>query len=152
MTASRRGPPAEAAAETPARPARARRQNPSPGTSQGSGSRRDARERACTYLTADPAVEILKALAEPVRLDIMARIVAVDELACTTLEKELPISKSTISYHMKLLYHARLIDIRKEGRYYHYRARTTEIEEVIPGLSGWLRRRSSNGGLQSFSA
>ena len=147
MTASRRALPAEAAA----RPARARRQAPSPATSQRSRGRPDARERLSTYLTADPAVEILKALAEPVRLDIMARIVAVDELACTTLEKELPISKSTISYHMKLLHHARLIDIRKDGRYYHYRARTTEIEEVIPGLSAWLRHRSSTGGLRSFS-
>jgi ArsR family transcriptional regulator len=105
-----------------------------------------------TSLTWDPAVEILKALAEPIRLDIMSRILSVDELACTTLEKELPITKSTISYHMKILHRARLIDIRKEGRYYHYRARTTEIEEVIPGLSSWLRERSQNCDLSSFSS
>lgn len=100
-----------------------------------------------TSLTWDPAVEILKALAEPVRLDIMSRILAVDELACTTLEKELPISKSTISYHMKILHRARLIDIRKDGRYYHYRARTTEIEDVIPCLSAWLQRRAESSSL-----
>jgi ArsR family transcriptional regulator, arsenate/arsenite/antimonite-responsive transcriptional repressor len=89
----------------------------------------------------DPVIEIFKALSEPVRLDIMARIVAVDELACTTLEKELPISKSTISYHMKILHRAHLIDIRKDGRYYHYRARSSEVEEVVPGLLQWLNTR-----------
>lgn len=102
-----------------------------------------------TSLTWDSAVEILKALAEPIRLDIMSRILSVDELACTTLEKELPISKSTISYHMKILHTARLIDIRKDGRYYHYRARTTEIEEAIPGLSTWLRDRTPTSSLSS---
>jgi DNA-binding transcriptional ArsR family regulator len=94
-----------------------------------------------SVLSHDPVIEIFKALSEPVRLDIMARIVSTDELACTTLEKELPISKSTISYHMKILYRAHLIDIRKEGRFYHYRARTAEIEEVVPGMLKWLNAR-----------
>lgn len=82
----------------------------------------------------DPVVEIMKALSEPIRFDIMARIMSVPELPCTTLEKELPISKSTISYHMKILHHAGLIDIRKDGRYYHYSVRTPEIEKMFPGL------------------
>jgi ArsR family transcriptional regulator, arsenate/arsenite/antimonite-responsive transcriptional repressor len=96
-----------------------------------------------SVLTHDPIIDIFKALSEPVRLDIMARIVSVDELACTTLEKDLPISKSTISYHMKILYRAHLIDIRKDGRFYHYRARVAEIEEIVPGLLQWLNTRSS---------
>lgn len=96
-----------------------------------------------SVISHDPVIEIFKALSETVRLDIMARIVTVDELACTTLEKELPISKSTISYHMKILYRAHLIDIRKDGRFYHYRARTSEIEEVIPGLLQWLNTRQA---------
>jgi DNA-binding transcriptional ArsR family regulator len=96
-------------------------------------------------LTYDPAVDIFKALSEPIRLDIMSRIVAVDELPCTTLEKELPISKSTISYHMKILYHAGLIEIRKDGRYYHYQARTADIDRVLPGLLQWLAERTTTG-------
>jgi ArsR family transcriptional regulator, arsenate/arsenite/antimonite-responsive transcriptional repressor len=101
-------------------------------------------------LTHDPAVEIFKALSEPVRMDIMARIVAVDELPCTTLEKELPISKSTISYHMKILYRARLIDIRKDGRYYHYRARVGDIESVLPGLLQWLSERGASTAVEGI--
>jgi ArsR family transcriptional regulator, arsenate/arsenite/antimonite-responsive transcriptional repressor len=67
--------------------------------------------------------DIFRALGEPLRLEIIRRMSEVDELACTVLEEELPISKSTISYHMKLLYNAGLIEIRKDGRYYHYRLR-----------------------------
>lgn len=66
---------------------------------------------------------IFRALSEPLRMEIIRRMNEVDELPCTVLEEELPISKSTISYHMKQLYNAGLIDIRKDGRYYHYRLR-----------------------------
>lgn len=90
----------------------------------------------------DEAVEILKALADATRLDIMTSITAVDELPCTTLERELPITKSTISYHMRVLYQAGLVDIRKDGRFYHYRARREAIEELMPGLMQWLESRS----------
>ena len=94
-------------------------------------------------LTHDPVIEIFKALSEPIRLEIMARIVSVDELPCTALEKELPVSKSTISYHMKILHRAGLIDIRKAGRYYHYRAREKEIEQLVPGVLHSLAKRRS---------
>jgi ArsR family transcriptional regulator len=89
----------------------------------------------------DPAIEILKALADPIRLKIMSRIVSSRELACTTLELELPISKSTISYHMRILHSAELIDIRKEGKFYHYTARREVMDEVMPGLVTWLDAR-----------
>jgi ArsR family transcriptional regulator len=89
----------------------------------------------------DPAIEILKALADPIRLKIMSRIVSSKELACTTLELELPISKSTISYHMRILHAAELIDIRKEGKFYHYTARREVMDDVMPGLATWLDGR-----------
>lgn len=85
-------------------------------------------------------VEICRALAEPVRAGIMARIAATEELPCTTLEEASSVTKSTISYHIKILYHAGLIDVRKEGRNYYYTARRVAIEDALPGLSEWLVR------------
>jgi DNA-binding transcriptional ArsR family regulator len=79
-------------------------------------------------------VEVFRALGEPLRAGIMARIATTDELACTSLEEMLTVSKSTISYHMKILYQAGLIDIRKEGRNYFYRARRAAIDEALPGM------------------
>ncbi|HTW20050.1 MAG TPA: metalloregulator ArsR/SmtB family transcription factor [Mycobacteriales bacterium] len=93
--------------------------------------------------TQDPAVDVLKALSDPIRLWIMSQIVSTNELACTSLEEALPVSKSTISYHMKILRGAGLINIRKQGKFYHYTARTKEIEELMPGLVPWLVKRSS---------
>lgn len=82
-------------------------------------------------------VEAFKALGDPLRLDIMLRMARVDELACTELEKVLPVSKSTISYHMKVLGRAGLVDVRKDGRYYFYTVRPDAIGAVIPDF--WAR-------------
>jgi DNA-binding transcriptional ArsR family regulator len=102
----------------------------------------NARQVKTVVDTRDPAVDVLKALSDPIRLGIMSRIASTDELPCTTLEQELPISKSTISYHMRILRGAGLIDIRKQGKFYHYTARSKEIDQMIPGLMSWLVKRS----------
>ncbi len=89
----------------------------------------------------DEVVAVFKALGHPVRLDIIRRMLHVPELACTELEQTLPIAKSTISYHIKLLYRARLIDVRRDGRYYHYTPRWDEVNRLVPGLVTLLQER-----------
>jgi DNA-binding transcriptional ArsR family regulator len=78
-----------------------------------------------------PIPEVLKALSDEMRWSIVAQMSEVDELACTTLEQTLPVSKPTISYHVKVLYHAGLIEIRKEGRHYFYRLRRDVLDSVL---------------------
>jgi DNA-binding transcriptional ArsR family regulator len=78
--------------------------------------------------------DVFGAMSEPIRLDMLLRIAEVPELACTVLDETLPIAKSTISYHVKILYQAGLIEVRKEGRYYFYRARREMSDALIPGL------------------
>src|SRR6266478_431386 len=73
--------------------------------------------------TSQPPTEIFKALSDPVRWSIIVQMAAVDELACITLEDTLTVSKPTISYHTKILYHAGLISVRKSGRNYYYSLR-----------------------------
>jgi DNA-binding transcriptional ArsR family regulator len=80
-----------------------------------------------------PLLEILRALADPIRLEIVS-LCAVEECACTLLEEVLPVAKSTISYHISVLYHARLLEVRKDGRFYHYRLRRDTIETHLPGF------------------
>jgi DNA-binding transcriptional ArsR family regulator len=79
-------------------------------------------------------VEVFKALGDPVRWSIIAQMAKVDELACVTLETTLPISKPTISYHTKILIHAGLINVRKEGRNYYYSLRREALHEVLDNL------------------
>jgi DNA-binding transcriptional ArsR family regulator len=90
----------------------------------------------------DQVAEMLRALAEPLRADIMTHITNVDELPCTVLEQLLPIRKSTISYHMNILRKAGLVDVRREGIYFHYTARREILEKRLPGILPWLRSRA----------
>lgn len=79
-------------------------------------------------------MDVFNALSDPIRLEIISQCAVADDCACTLLEKVLPVAKSTISYHVKILYHAGLIEVRKDGRFYHYRLRREFLEEVLPGF------------------
>ena len=76
------------------------------------------------------AVEVFKALGDPVRWSIIEQIAAVDELPCAELEQTLPVSKPTISYHTKILQQAGLLTVRKEGRNYFYALRREMLTDV----------------------
>jgi ArsR family transcriptional regulator len=90
-------------------------------------------------------VSLFRALSEPLRMEIISLFSDDGHCACTLLEKSLPISKSTISYHIKILYEAGLIDIRKEGRFYHYDLRQDVFDYFVPGLLERVRKeRSAN--------
>lgn len=79
-------------------------------------------------------LDTFRALSEPLRLQIIAMFDEHGSCACTTLGESLPISKTTISYHVKILRQAGLIDVSKEGRFYHYMLRREAFEELVPGL------------------
>jgi DNA-binding transcriptional ArsR family regulator len=74
--------------------------------------------------------EVFKALGDPVRWSIIAQLAAVGEIPCADLEKTLTVSKPTISYHARILQHAGLLAVRKEGRNYFYVLRREVLEEV----------------------
>lgn len=81
-----------------------------------------------------PPIEMLKALGDPIRWDIIAQMASVDELACVALEDTLPVSKPTISYHAKILYQAGLISVRKSGRNYFYSLRRDVLHQLADDL------------------
>ena len=81
-----------------------------------------------------PPTEIFKALGDPIRWDIVLQMASVDELACVTLEDTLPVSKPTISYHIKTLYQAGLINVRKSGRNYFYSLRRDVLHQLLDDL------------------
>jgi DNA-binding transcriptional ArsR family regulator len=78
--------------------------------------------------------EVFKALGDPIRWSIVTQMAAVDELPCLTLEGTLPVSKPTISYHTKILHHAGLISVRKEGRNYFYTLRRDVLHQALDSL------------------
>lgn len=79
-------------------------------------------------------VTVMKALSDPTRLEMIRLIGASDEYACTSLERELPVSKSTISYHVKILSHASLVSVRREGKFFFYRVHRDVLDYYTPQL------------------
>ena len=86
-------------------------------------------------------VTIFAALSDPTRMEMLEMIVEHGEIGCAEFDEHFPLSKSTISYHTKLLNAAGLIETRREGRFFFYRPKLDELEEEFPGLAAQLTER-----------
>ncbi|MGH9011457.1 MAG: ArsR/SmtB family transcription factor [Acidimicrobiia bacterium] len=84
---------------------------------------------------AQDLAEFFRVLGDPTRIEILRLLVGGQEVACTKLEQILPISKSTISYHIKALKSVGLIRVRKDGRYYHYTLQRDRLDALLPGIA-----------------
>jgi ArsR family transcriptional regulator len=82
-------------------------------------------------------LQITKALVDSRRFDILERIAATkDEISCIDLRAEIPISRATLSHHIKELATAGLIEIRRESKYMFLRMRRKTWREYVNRLSG----------------
>ena len=66
-------------------------------------------------------LNILKALADKNRLRVVSALMNHKELCACQITELLGVSGATVSRHMGLLIHARLVASRKEGRWMYYR-------------------------------
>ena len=82
---------------------------------------------------------VAKALADPRRMSILESIGGAPECSCQKLCLDFPVSKGTISHHMKELVRAGLIQTRREGQYRFYEVR----REVLAAYTAELMRRVS---------
>ena len=77
--------------------------------------------------------QVLAALADPVRLEMVRRLAERDEpVACAELYAD--ISKSTASHHFKTLREAGLTERVVLHGQTHQKLRTREVEKVLPGV------------------
>jgi ArsR family transcriptional regulator, arsenate/arsenite/antimonite-responsive transcriptional repressor len=65
-------------------------------------------------------VEAFRALADPVRLELLARVAAYGPVCVCHLEEQLPYSQSRISKHLGTLRRAGLVSSRREGTWVYY--------------------------------
>ena len=80
---------------------------------------------------------IAKALADPRRMALLQAIASEEECACQKLREEFPVSKATISFHIKELVRAGLIEARRDGQFLHCEVRRDALEAYTAEL---LRR------------
>jgi DNA-binding transcriptional ArsR family regulator len=78
--------------------------------------------------------DVMKALSDPTRWEIVRQIADTDELPCAVLESTLPLSKPTISYHTNILGKAGLITARKSGRNFYYSLNRQVLDELMDKL------------------
>ena len=80
-------------------------------------------------------LRITRALVDGRRFDILERIAAVkNEISCSDLRAKMPISRATLSHHLKELATAGLIDIRRQSRYMYLRLRRRSWSEYLKRL------------------
>lgn len=84
--------------------------------------------------TAEELAAVGAALADTTRVRMLRLLEANEEVACAALETTFALTKSTISYHVRVLRHAGLIRVRKAGKFYHYALLREEIARRFPGL------------------
>jgi len=82
---------------------------------------------------------VAKALADQRRMALLESIASRREYSCQQLCGEFPVSKGTISHHMKELVRAGLVNSRREGQYRYYEVR----HEVLAAYTAELLRRTS---------
>lgn len=86
--------------------------------------------------------QVAKALSDPRRMALLEAIGTEREYPCQRLCQEFPVSKGTVSHHMKELVRAGLIQSRKEGQYMFFEIR----REVLAAYTAELMRRVSRVG------
>ncbi len=91
--------------------------------------------------TTDDYLAVFSALSEPLRIRILHMMTRRPdgEIPFTLLEEELPVGKSTISYHVGILRRAGLLRVRKAGRNYFYRLRENRLRACAPAFLEHLR-------------
>ena len=95
------------------------------------------RNTSPTGITSGQFERIAKALADPRRVAVLEAIAREDRCACQDLREQFPISKATMSHHIKELVRAGLIEARREGQVLHCQVRPEAMEAYATEL---LRR------------
>lgn len=81
-------------------------------------------------------VEILKAIADPIRLSIIKRLYSKDELCACDILDDYKITQPTLSFHMKKLTQCGLVVSRKDGTWVRYKVNSDYYNLLINDLSG----------------
>jgi len=79
-------------------------------------------------------VEVLRALADPVRLQVVVRLADDEYHPCGVEEYGLDIHKSTLSHHFKTLREAGVTSTIVRGRNHGVQLRRADLQALFPGV------------------
>jgi arsenate reductase (thioredoxin) len=87
-------------------------------------------------------MSITKALADPNRVRLLLALEG-RELCVCQLTALLELAPSTVSKHLSILHQARLVEMRKDGRWNYYRQADAGAAPVLGEALAWVRRSLS---------
>ncbi|MEB3256063.1 MAG: metalloregulator ArsR/SmtB family transcription factor [Synechococcaceae cyanobacterium] len=90
-------------------------------------------QRESLSLTPEQARLLLRALADPIRLQVIEALADGERCVCD-LTAELGLAQSKLSFHLRVLREAGLLVARQSGRWVIYRLQSEAIER----LQAWL--------------
>ncbi len=76
-------------------------------------------------------IKILKALAHPLRLDIIKLLILNENLCVCKIQEAFNIGQSNLSQHLKILKDAKILNSKKDGGWVHYSLKNKKIIEII---------------------
>ncbi|MER5323145.1 ArsR/SmtB family transcription factor [Streptosporangium roseum] len=79
-------------------------------------------------------VEVLRAMADPVRLEIVQRLAVTGEEPCNAIGGDLDVHQTTLSHHYRVLREAGVTWTTVQGRTRLVRLRRDDLDAVFPGL------------------
>ena len=85
--------------------------------------------------------QISKALGDQTRLRIFEAINSREEMTCGEIVSLRDVTPATVSYHLRILVDAGLIETRREGQFVYSRANPEAIDEYTRALSALTRKR-----------
>ena len=81
------------------------------------------------------AIDLLKALAEPIRLEIIESLSTGEKCVCDLMQ-ETDLAQSKISFHLKVLKEAGVITDRQSGRWVYYKLNL----RALKSLQNWIKK------------
>ncbi|MCX5691327.1 MAG: metalloregulator ArsR/SmtB family transcription factor [Planctomycetota bacterium] len=92
-------------------------------------------------------VKIAKALADPTRRQMIARLHELGSMNCSQVVENFPLSQPTISHHIKTLESAGLVSVRRDGQFHILSLEETRLAEfasqVLPQSPASKPRRGN---------
>lgn len=113
----------------------------------------ETKTASCTALNTEPIdtvqaedlAEAFHALGDPYRMAIVHLIAATGEAVCVVdVQRHLPVSQSTVSYHLKTLLDAGVIDREKRTKWNYYSLNPTRLGHLTDAIANFRDRADAN--------
>jgi DNA-binding transcriptional ArsR family regulator len=94
------------------------------------------------YDDLEPAAALLKAIADPYRLKILATLAAsTDEVCVCDFTDALPLNQPTVSHHLRILREAALVTCQRRGTWVYYRIASDAQARIDDALTSVFRQK-----------